>query len=317
MKTLILNDIHLNCRRAGGTTKQSRKDLEVWMLGRFKGLLEIPHEKLIILGDLYDRRHVDEHIMKDVIELLDKENCAIAVGNHDVGKGEDGNTISSCEFTSLMSDSTLIKAPIFSGGLYIIPHVSDQKLFDHAVQLCPDNTIMLTHANIDSPFAHGDHSLNLSLQQMKDLTDRGVDVIAGHEHTRRDVMNVSILGNQFPSSIADCLGGDKFAHVLEDGVLTSIPTWTTDSYYEGSEIPKGHYDFINITGECELVEYPAVVKAVAELRKNSDAFIVKNSTKVKEFEVAKMTEEITRFNIVDMLLEEINPDYRDEVRSCI
>ncbi len=316
MRTLILNDLHLGVKRQAGTTKKSREALEEWMLDQFEVFLQTPHEYLIILGDLFDKRNVEEHVMARVVRLLQHENCIVVAGNHDLG-GIDDETMSSAEFVSVMAGCYWCDDAMFRAGVYIIPHMHSQEDFDKAVQDCPDNEIMLVHCNIDSPFAHGDHSLNLSLQQMKDLSDRGVDVIAGHEHAKRDVMNVTILGNQMPSSIADCLGGDKYMHVLEGEELTEIQTWYVEENYNDEGTFKDSGDFINITGECELSEYPAIVKSVADLRKVSDAFIVKNSVKVKEFEADSSVEEITRFNITEMLLEEIHPDFREEVKQCI
>lgn len=316
MKTLILNDLHLGVRRQGGTTKKSREALETLMIDEFESCLETPHDYLIILGDLFDRRNVEEHVMARVVNLLQRESCVIVAGNHDL-EGIYDHTMSSAEFVARISNSRWVTRPEKFIELQIIPHMHSQEEFNKAIQECPDDTILLVHCNIDSPFAHGDHSLNLSLAQMKDLADRGVDVIAGHEHTKRQVMNVTILGNQFPSSISDCIGGDKYLHVLEGEEIEEICTWSKKNYHSSHEIPSKQYDFINITGECELAEYPAIVKEVAELRKSSDAFIVKNSVKVKEFTAENSVEEITKFNITEMLLEEINPEFRKEVESCI
>ncbi len=318
MKTLIINDLHLGVKRQAGTTKKSREALEDWQLREFKKLLLIPHDNLIILGDLFDKRNVEEHVMKRVIKLLTKESCVVIAGNHDLGGCED-HTMSSAEFVTELSGARFVTESMqYMENLWLVPHMHSQDEFDKAVQGCPDDSVMLTHCNIDSPFAHGDHSLNLSLQQIKDLEDRNVDIISGHEHSQRQYHDCTVIGCQIPTSIADCLGRDKRCLILEDGVLTSHITWTAnENYYEGNDIPTKHYDFINITGECELSEYPAIVKSVADLRRISDAFIVKNSVKVKEFEADTSAEEITRFNITDMLLEEIHPDYREEVKSCL
>lgn len=320
MKLLILNDTHLGVKRQAGTTKESRKDLENWMLDEFETILEvIEHDAVLILGDLFDKRNVDEHVMNKVVELLRGEEVIIVAGNHDLG-GVDDHTMSSAEFVANMSGSYWLADPedIFDGALWVVPHMHSQEEFDHAVQICPRDTIMLTHCNIDSPWAHGDHSLNLSLHQLKDLESRGVDVICGHEHTKREYHNAYILGNQFPSSIADCLGGDKYAHILEDGAITEIKTWKVDDgYCEIDEPPKHDLPFMNVVGECDLTEYASIVKEVANLRKKSDAFIIKNSVKVREFEADVTAEEVTQFNVIDMLLEEIDPGYREEVKECL
>ena len=317
MKTLIIADTHFHSSRVGGTTKKSRKSLEDWQLQQFRETLLIPHDRLIIAGDLTDKRNIPEHLMKQLIDTLQDENCIILLGNHDLA-GVDDHTMSSTEFIALMSGSTLIGNPETSGNLYLLPHMFSQEGFDRAIQDAPDKCTVICHANIDNFFAVGDHSLNLSLQQLVELEKRGISVISGHEHAQREYHNVTVIGCQTPTSIADCLSGDKRCLVLEDGKLTAVKTWSAkENYYEGSEIPEEHYDFINITGQCELAEYAGIVKQVAALRSTASAFIVKNGFKVKEFESAEHAEEITKFNVIEMLLEEVHPDYREEVKECL
>lgn len=318
MRTLILNDLHLGVKRQAGTTKQSRKELEEWVLNEFENLINIGYDRVLILGDLFDKRNVEEHIMHRVIKMLAGVDCIIVAGNHDLG-GINDHTLSSAEFVAKLSNSYWLDDPelIDEGEIFIIPHVHDQEEFDKAVQICPDNVIMMVHCNIDSPFAHGDHSLNLSLQQMKDLDVRGVKVISGHEHTKREMMNVTILGNQFPSSIADCLGGDKYCHILEDGELKAVRMWPIDNIFYSGKTPEEEHKFISITGECELNEYAGIVREVAELRKTSSAFIVKNSVKVKEFVAEQDDAEVTDFNILDMWVNEMPEIVREKVKQCM
>jgi calcineurin-like phosphoesterase family protein len=323
MRTLIINDPHLGVKRQAGTTRKSREELDRWLLGQFGKLLLQPHDRLIILGDLFDKRNVEEHIMAHVIgQLKDEKDCIIVAGNHDLG-GIDDRTISSAEFVAMMSGSYWLEQPedIDDEKIFIIPHMHSQDEFDRAVSQCPDNAIMMVHCNIDSPFAHSDHSLNLSIYQMKDLEKRGVDIISGHEHTKRDIHNVSILGNQFPSSIADCIGGDKYAHVLVDhNDLVEIKTWDAKKGFLRTDTLSSIEDsqFIEIRKEVDTVsEYSDIVKEVAQFRRISDAFIVKNSVKVREILAVKSDEEVTHFNVIDMLIEELPGEFKKEVKSCL
>lgn len=316
MKTLIINDLHLGVQRQAGTTKESRLALENWMLQRFKYLLEMPHHRLIILGDLFDQRNVDEHIMKEVIDILNGERCVLVLGNHDLQGGAEDHKMSSAEFVGMIGGHDIIDTACLLDGFYIIPHLHDQAEFDRAVSQCPDNTMMLTHCNIDSPWTHGDHSLNLSLAQIDDLYKRGIHVIAAHEHAQRDYMyNVTVIGNQFPSSIADCQSGPKRCLIVEGKSFTSVPTWDATDYTTG--IRASYHKFIEVTGEVEIAEYTGIVKKVSELRRNSDAFIIKNSVKVKEREVVKVDQEVTHFNIIEMLMDAIPEKIRGEVKLCI
>jgi len=314
---LIINDLHLGVERQAGTTKESRLALEGWMLDQFANLLKIPHEEVLILGDLFDKRNVEEHIMASVIKILAKENVTIVLGNHDLGGGADDHKLSSAEFVGEILEAKVIKVPNFHRGLYIVPHLHSQVEFDGAVSGCPDNTTMLTHCNIDSPWAHGDHSLNLSLQQITHLHSRGVKVIAAHEHAQREFDNVIVIGNQFPSSIADCHSGPKRCLLIKDGEILGIPTWDATDFSQSSSINSSSHKFVEVTGEVSIEEFQKVVKAVSTLRKNSDAFIIKNSVKILSLDAPDtVTEDVTRFNIIEMLLSVLPKNIRKEVEKC-
>jgi hypothetical protein len=84
------------------------------------------------------------------------------------------------------------------------------------------------------------------------------------------------------------------------------------------DIELTNHKFIRVVGECEVVQYPEIVRAVGQLRKKSNAFIVANAVKiiVKEREVVER-EEITGFNILKLLLENVDEAFREEIRSCI
>ena len=69
-RILIINDSHFGVKRQGGTTPDSRKALDIYMMKEFVEILSIPHDEIIILGDLCDSRNIQEHIMKEVIEIL-------------------------------------------------------------------------------------------------------------------------------------------------------------------------------------------------------------------------------------------------------
>lgn len=322
MKTLIINDLHIGVKRRAGATPQSRKDLDKWMMLQFAKLLTIPHDRLIILGDLCDSRTIPEHLMKDVIALLYGKEPYIVLGNHCLG-GVGDHTMSSTEFISEMVGCPAINKPMnLTGNLYIVPHMFNQEAHEKAISECPDTAILLTHCNIDSPFSQGDHSLNLSKEEIQDLGDRGVDVVAAHEHARRDYKGVvHIIGNQFPSSISDCLHGNSFACIIEDEEISFIPTWTPEGDYlecDYTEIHNTPHKFIRINGTCSIVEYPAIVREIAQLRKTSDAFIISNNVKVKISETETITaEEVTNFNILELLLERIGEEFREDIKSCI
>ncbi len=320
MKTLIINDFHLGVKRAGGTTPDSRIALDKYMLEKFGELLKIPHDYLIILGDLCDSRHISEHTIRDVVKILRNEFCTIVLGNHCL-KGIEDHTISSCELIGDLGGHQVIKELTnWKSNIWILPHVFNQEIFDEAIQQVPDAAILLTHCNIDSPFSTGDHSLNLSMEQIKDLHERGVKVIGAHEHARRDYEGVTIPGNQFPSSISDALHGDKFCITLEDGNLEFHKTWDQADHYtelDYSDIKETGKDFVRINGQCTPAEYPGIVREVNELRKGSDSFIIANNVEVVTEGHDLNKEEVTNFNIIELLLEQIDKEYIEEVKSCV
>jgi DNA repair exonuclease SbcCD nuclease subunit len=321
MTMLIINDLHLGVERQAGTTKESRLALENWMLEQFAKLLEHPHDELLILGDLFDKRNVEEHVMAAVIKLLLKERkVAIVLGNHDLGGGTDDHKLSSAEFVGRIIQADVIKTQTIYNGFYIIPHLHNQQDFDRAVSQCPDDAAMLVHCNIDSPWSHGDHSLNLDLYQIVELHQRGIKVIAAHEHAQRDYMeNVMVIGNQFPSSIADCQSGPKRCLLVEGNAVVSVPTWDATDYACSENIPMiNTHKFIELTGELSIADYTETVKAIAIVRRNSDAFIIKNSVKRVEIERGAMVDEaVTRFNIIEMLLSALPPEIKEEVKKCL
>ena len=313
-KTLILNDCHLGVKRQAGTTEKSRAALEEYQLQEFEKLLNLPFNSLIIAGDLFDKRNVEEHIMERVIELLRNKDCMIVLGNHDLG-GKFDNTLSSAEFVARLTKASIIKEPTYieSMNLYIVPHLFSQTEFDKAIANCPDNCTMLTHCNIDSGFATGDHSLNLTLEQINKLGK----VIAAHEHHQRQYHNVTVLGNQFPSSIADCQGPAKRAMYL-DG--TEVETWDGSDYKKflyTDEFESTSARFIEITGLCQPGEITDITKRILKFRNQSEAFIIKNSVKVQQKEERISIEAVTHFNIIELFLEALPESTRKKVIRCV
>ena len=84
MKDLIISDLHFNPKRQGGTTMESRVAMEDWMFERLKKTLTIPHDRLIIVGDLLDKESVSEKTLLNLYAILQREKAVIILrGNHD------------------------------------------------------------------------------------------------------------------------------------------------------------------------------------------------------------------------------------------
>ena len=320
MKTLVINDTHLGVRRSAGTTMKSRQDLEDWMLAGFAQLLAIPHDRLIIAGDLFDTRVVSEHIKLEVMRMLAKEDYIIMLGNHDLGGVNDSVTLSSAEFIAAAQGRPVVREATMADELYLVPHLFNQQLHEEAVARCPDNALMICHCNIDNSLAKGDHSLNLSFDEIESLKQRGVKILATHEHHPRKFGPVQIIGNPFPSSIADCLGaGDKRCAIIEDGEISFVPTWSRSDYQEmdWQDLHDTTAMFIRVTGECQVSETPAVVRAISDYRKKSSAFIVGSAVKTLTVTRELGEVEVDQFNILDLVLQQVPEEFRSEVKSCI
>jgi hypothetical protein len=318
-RDLILNDLHLGVKRSGGTTQASRLALEEWMFQQFESLLDIPHDRVIITGDLFDTRNVPEHIMFRVIRALQSEDSVVVLGNHDLG-GINDHTYSSAEFVAALSGSVTVSVPVGFSGMYIIPHLFNQAAHEEAIANVPNDCILLTHCNVDNNFASGDHSLNLSADEMKILAEKNVRVLAAHEHIPRAVGPVTIIGNQFPSSVADCLGDvDKRCAIIEDGEISFVKTWDKSDFIEMryDEIIPTDCKFVRITGECAVSEYPAIIRDIAGYRKKSEAFIVACSVKPLTTVQEAGEQEVDQFNIVELLMGQIPEEFKEDVKSCL
>jgi len=326
MKYLILSDTHIAPERVGGTTNQSRIALDDHLFGRLRYTIEtVPHDCLIIVGDFFARYSAGDKAILDSYLTLRQENAIILRGNHDSLSHKLGH-ISSLELLGSLLDNTVLvfDKPELIHGMYFLPHVFDQDLFNKYVEEIPDNVVCFMHCNFANSFSeHADHSLNLSTDQYKKLKARGIELVLGHEHGRRELEQLHIVGCHWPTSISDCLSGSKQCLVYDSETKTfeSIETWNAGADYiemHWSEITETPHSFVRVVGECEVIEYPNVARSIARLRKTSNAFVVANAVKiiVKEREVVER-EEITGFNILELLLENVDEEFREEIKVCI
>lgn len=332
MKDLIISDLHLNPARQGGTTMSSRVALEDWLFEQLETTLTIDHDRLIIVGDLFDKRAVSEKTLLRAYEILKDEDVIILRGNHDQNSMEYGNICSLELLGTILPKCQLVFGfPHVEGDKYFIPHCFDQEEFDGYVDEIPDGIKwVFIHANFNNHFAvDADHSLNLSRKQVFELDKKGCNVFLGHEHRSLVVPcgettisgNVFILGCHSPTSIADCLSGPKYARILENDNVDRQMVWSaTKDYIElpHTDIKVTDHKFVRVNGECTILEYPAIVRQIAELRKKSEAFIVANNVKVKTSEEKSMTAtEVTGFNVLELVLENLDDEFKEEVKGCL
>lgn len=355
-RRLVINDLHLGVQRSGGTTLSSANALRAWAHQRHAALLNlaVAHncDVVTVNGDLADQYDIP---LGEGIEILatardflnahpDKE-LEWGLGNHDLSK--DSSKLGIVAFLGTILEGwfpgrfRLIREPsMLAGGAYMIPHLVNQEQFDLALTRVPDEAKqVLLHCNYENTFAGAlDHSLNVSREQVRKLRDRGMTVILGHEHLSRTLMNghLVIVGNQFPTSVMDCLAhgdaqkdGKKRALVIaEDGSFEYIETWSKndpDGWFaeaDWRELEDLHEDgrgFVRVVGEAVATEAADVVKAIAKFRQRSNSFVVTNAVQVEGLEAQDdeivTQEDIRRIDVIGLLLGMLDERQAQKIRE--
>ena len=302
---LVINDIHIGVQRKAGTTQASQEALRGFLFDSLRATLDqTAEDHLLVDGDLFDTFEVSP---RDWIEtysvfcawLAKGTFLTLVAGNHDtVERGEKMSSFAMlCRV--LKDQYTNVQLVMIDAwgevdqGVYAVAHCANQDLFDlrlgELLKQAPK--FLFIHANYDNKFAAvSDHSLNVSQEWAERFIEIGTTMIFSHEHQAKTARGgkVIVLGNQFPTSVADCLGNDtKFAHTLNDGVLTKVPTWATDipngyiqiDWRELSEYA-GAAGFIRVAGAALATEAADVIGTLAKFRQRSPAFVVTNAVAI-------------------------------------
>lgn len=368
---LLINDLHAGVNRAGGTTLATQLALRAYLLLSLKDLVSKHLDKdLAINGDLADAFNI---ALFDLLELhgILREWLLASVptgdaqhttppkvflgrGNHDVAK--DSSKLSSFDFLARLLKAefgdrvVVVTEPRWiERNIYMIPHMPNQDLFDLALQKAEAEidgnevrgpALLLLHANYDNHFVtESDHSLNVSVEQAKKLIAKGWTLVFGHEHQARTALDerVIVTGNQWPSSVADCLGnpGDKkYAHIIHDDLdLSRVLTWSArgaefDDYDFAEidwrtlgEVSEG-IRFIRVVGEAQADDAPLVIQAIAKFRQAyGDAFVITNAVKVEGMaEMADLpatAETIKAFDVLGYLIEQLDEKQAEVVKKLL
>ncbi len=356
MKTLIANDLHLGVQRTGGTTLASAAALREFLHEGHRNLLQLASDndcgRVIVNGDLSDQYDIPLiqalQIYEDTANFMDQFpdiEVVWALGNHDLSK--DSSKLGTVAFIGALlkmrfAKFRLINKPeLLCDGAYVLPHVANQDIFDLELTRIPDGVRWLfLHCNYDNKFAcAADHSLNLSREQAKELKARGIKMVFGHEHQGRESLggHVIVVGNQIPSSIADCLAhgdgqknGTKRAMIInhDNDTHEFIEVWSegaADGWFKRvdwkdllayNEVGRG---FIRVEGDASSAEAADVIKTISTFRQKSAAYVVTNGVKIEQIEglreIASSIEDVRGVDVVSMLLEHLTPDQADVVRS--
>lgn len=345
---LIINDIHIGVNRSGGTTVQSQVELQAAILQQLESHIEEESHHVVVNGDLFDSFYIDlrqvintYHVFFNWIKEHQSRLTLIA-GNHDWSP-KDGR-VSSFHLLGFMLQKSntggIVEVLDYKKGfchihrnVYCIPHMPNQNMFDdevlEAVKSSHDGQYLLLHCNYRNNFtANSDHSLNLSENQVDQLMEAGWTLIIGHEHKGYTLRGgrVIVVGNQFPTSISDCIDDtEKCMLNLLYGGVEMITTWESAGQYEeidwkDLEHSSTEAKFIRVVGVASIGESSDVVRAMSKFRQASTAFIVSNAVKVESHTLSSdidisSIEEIQSFNVFDTLMSELSEDERIVIKQ--
>jgi UDP-2,3-diacylglucosamine pyrophosphatase LpxH len=314
--TILIHDLHLGAQRTSGVTPESGKALNKYLCDQFETLLNKIDEPLIILGDLFDSYQVPNSVLLSTHQALGTwlskgHQLTLVIANHDTSN--DSSKLSSFELLAELlacSQVTFVYGGYqYDEGTYIVSHVTNQAEFDEELAKVPKCKYLLLHTNYASPWAQSDHSLNTTEEQVKTLP--ADFVYFAHEHHARIELGgkVVIGGNNFPSSISDCLGGDhKYMHRITETGFEKIKTWDASGYAELDWRSPAATDakFIRLVGNATAEEGVAVANTIANYRKSSEAFVVGNAVKIESVDdesIAESLESVKAFDVMAALRE--------------
>lgn len=336
---LHINDLHLAAIRTGGTTPQTAWELRQYLLRSYAGLLEAAgNEDVFINGDWLDTANVP---MIDLLETYrltadwllkgHRPKLYASRGNHDAVKNS--TAISSFDLLSqLLQERFPQQVEIFTepGWLndqsYVIPHLPNQELFNLALQAVPPCKYLFLHCNFDNKFAEqADHSLNLSIAQAEAIPCERV--IIAHEHQRRDALNgkVLVVGNQFPSSIADCLGNTaKYLLSISTDKLEWLPTWQREGNFvqmDWEELNETTAQFVRVVGEASAEDAARVVANISKFRAKSKALVITNAVQIEGCadgeQLQVSLESIKAFDVMEALMKYLDEREQGVVKALL
>jgi hypothetical protein len=209
-------------------------------------------------------------------------------------------------------------------GVWAIAHCSNQDIFDfkmvEMLEQVTNGDVVLIHANFDNNFAaQSDHSLNVSRGLAKRFVDKGATLLFAHEHQARSAFDnqVICMGNQWPTSIADCLNNErKYLHEIHEGTIDRKETWSIGHADSGfTEINWRELDqqtragFIRVVGTATANEASDVINSIAAFRKESSAFVIANMVKIAGIAEAtalpEAFEATARFDVMDYIKDNV------------
>jgi len=302
---LIVSDLHQGLTRKTGVTTESLERFENDKITDLALLLSQHEDKeVIVAGDLFDSHKVSFHSVLQVATVLlnHPKKVWVVAGNHDLSKNT--TKMSSLDFLSgwvAMQDTNVkvIFDPTPIGPnheILLVPHMPNQEIFDEVLASSSGFPILITHCNYENNFTiDKDHSLNLTKAQAKKFKM----VISGHEHNKRTVGNVHMVGSFAPCTVGEA-SVSKCSHVLDEGdlKLTKIITTQQESHLAYGEVhwrellenasANTDFSFLKVVGEATAAEAPTILSAVAKLRKVASCYMIQNAVVVETLELGDL-----------------------------
>jgi DNA repair exonuclease SbcCD nuclease subunit len=339
MTLTCVSDWHLGANRSAGTTPATAYQLRQDLLRAGADILNNINGDLLVNGDLFDGPDIPRADLLAAVHMFSDwlargtGDLFLANGNHDLDKNS--TRLSSFQFFAQLLVSLYPErvAHITEGthldqhDAYVICHMPNQDLFNLELAKVPACRFLFVHCNYDNQFAvESDHSLNLSKEQAEQLPVEYI--VFGHEHQGRTELGgkVVIVGNQFPSSISDCLGhtDKQLLVVRDDGRYEMHTTWEPVGIVTGIDYSeqdwRGLTDtgrFIRVTGTATAAEADKVVTVLGRFRREAKALVITNAVKIEGVadgaEMVLSHEDVTSFNVMEALREYLGPDDAAEV----
>lgn len=346
---MIINDTHLGVSRSAGATRESNANLQNWQFQQFRRLFQIAQKHqydVLINGDLFDKFDVggaSECFALSVLMafLRDNPRCHlyIALGNHDISR--DSSKQSSFDTLAhvlhMMPEhhtkqlTVIDSAPYFADDFAIVPHCPNQTLFDEALnavlQHQPKPQYCFVHANLMNGFAaQADHSLNIDDVMLNRFRNENIELVFGHEHHGRQATGATVIGNQIPTSVADCLDPNpckQYAVLHRDSGSLKLYDFLTlsDVYEEVDWQTESLPDklFIRITGEARYEQAVEVVNTLASWRKTHSAFVLTNAVKIGTHDKQLTAQDVQSetFDIWQEILSQIPDSLQDFAKQVM
>lgn len=348
MKLTVINDTHIGAQRSAGTTPTTAWELRRQILENFAGLLkQADGGDLLINGDLFDKYSINYMDLLQAFTITSNWLVAnpssrlhLSAGNHDLSTNS--TKISSFEFfadllVQLYGErvSKIKGSQDIGQDRYVISHVPNQDLFNLELESVPATCKWLfLHCNYDNHFAaEADHSLNISEEQAAKICSNGTNIVLAHEHQHKVVSfgmrYLYVVGNQIPTSVADCLGNDDKRLVVisaDNKALEEVIVWEAEGDFDRVDWREllgyeGKVRFVRVEGVAQAAEANEVVSTISHFRKTSPALVVTNSVKVQTedgfFEFDQAAEEVKSFQVLDTLLSMLTEEEAAVVKDVL